>query len=373
MGATSDNGRREKTAVYVQALRLIQDGQAPQARARADQAVPARPSEAPATSAEASERFAAALVRVITDLPAYAEREPSTVSRAISAAHAAGRPAWAAAVRAAHACGLIAIRAPDQAIEEIVVAEAELATELALPGTLDPFGSPSGPAAAANNLGAAYELVGLHGLAEPHFVTALDISARTYGPEIESQVSIDLYNLATLQLVWALELATVGDTAAAAARAHSAADYAHRLRVRAAEDDQWPALELAARSLELGAASVAEPTAITDAQADTAAEFAVASQAIGAEITALTNLVSARTSRLRGRAGQSAAAADAIAALHDARYEAVLLLARYEAMAAAGTRGGAADACLALALADRLRLRDLLQSGITRRSQRPPG
>lgn len=366
MNDTSDDAQRQKTAVYVQALRLMQDGQVVLARSRAGVAASAHRTSVPTTSAEASERFAAALVAVITDLPGYRHEVPSNVQGAIGEAHRSGRLAWAAALRSAHACGLIAAACHGQALEEVVTAEAELAAERAMPGPLDPFGSPSALAAAANNLGAAYELLGLHALAEPHLLTALGISVDTYGPEIESQVSIDLFNLAAMELVWALELIAQGD-AAAVDHATSAVAHARRLRRRAADDDHWPAFELAAACLELGGLSVVAPAAVTAEQADHAAAWCAPERELGPEITAVANLVSARVARLRGRAAQAARAADSIAALADPRNDVVLLLARYEAMAALDAPSGPADELVALALHDRLRLRDLLQTEVARR------
>lgn len=178
----------------------------------------------------------------------------------VDEALAAGRPAFAAAGRAVDARILLQAGELHDVLVLLAYAELDLADELSWPEPADPPMGPTGPGAAANNLGAAYVELGLLAHAERHLESAARASAEHYGPDFVSQQCIDQLNLVGLHLTWALDCEADSDEAGA--QSHGRMGLSHAARAAAlARAADWRAAGDFIRVLELGCLSLVDPAA----------------------------------------------------------------------------------------------------------------
>lgn len=254
---------------YAEALNLVHRGRLDEARQRARMA---------SVSAGAGPRagalgdlMAAALTELLASLPStgfagFTEENRDHADAIIDIAHAAGRPAWAAAARAIKGVGLSAMGRFDEGLRECEIAEVELAEEIAA-GTDDPWGRPQGVAAGHNNIGYAYLLFQAYELALPHLSSAVAISRWGYGPELSVQAEMDVFNLGELHMRWAITQDAAGDTDGVRTHVEEVRDAAQALSRQIGTDPQgpWPN---AAAVLDCGARVLTAPETITAGDLD---------------------------------------------------------------------------------------------------------
>jgi diguanylate cyclase (GGDEF)-like protein len=298
------------TADLFEAALALLDGRAAPAR---ELAVEARrlADEAPATPDEARRVTDRLIASFSGLLAAEVAGDPDATERAdavIAEAQAAGRPAWSAAGRAVKARLLTAAGRIDAALSELVLAERELADELARPEPLDPPPGPTGPGAAANNLGVAYIELRMLDAAETHLHRAARLSREVYGPDWTVQACVDQANLVELHLVWALELEA--DAEPEAALDHARAGWQELSgAVALAPSCGWPQMPEYVGVLALGCRTFLEPDTIDPAAAARLQEAPEAAPAGGVLQASVMWTVLARVSRLLGdgeRAEQAA-------------------------------------------------------------------
>lgn len=220
------------------------------------------------------QHLASGLVNLVTllyrDGNAFDERCRAYVSDALER----GRPAWAAAGRAVWSMGLWRQGDEDSSLLQVVLAELELQEELRQPRP-DPFGGPTGPSAASNNLGMAYANMRMFELSIPHLQRAARLSEDLYGPQLRLQVAVDYANLAEVGVRWALNAEAVGRTSEALQRSLVARGHARTSGVVARQLER-PDAERYARALLIGARSLSSPGEISttdrEALADITAE-----------------------------------------------------------------------------------------------------
>lgn len=298
---------------YAEALHLVHRGLFDQARERARAAT--ANAGAGQRAGTLSDLMAAAMTELLADLPEYgfypypteAEQRASAI---IDIALAAGRPAWSAAVRGIQSAGLIAMGRMEEGHEQLLLGEAELATEIARGGA-DPLGKPQGIAAAHNNLGYAFLLLQAFELALPHLQQATAISRWGYGPALSIQAEMDIFNLGELHLRWALLYDSLGEGERCAEQAELAVDSAQTLTGGSAGTSDSPWLD-AALVLTSGARMLTEPTAVT-----TSDLASVQRPVQGDTASFLRNLsccLEARAARLLGEADAAQRAADRVRA-----------------------------------------------------------
>lgn len=211
-----------------------------------------------------TQRLAAGAIAVIAETTA---RSPEALDHALALVEEArreGRPAWAATARALAARIMVESGVSQDVLTMLALAEIDLAEELDGGRKLDPPGGPTGPGAAANNLGAIYSELGLTDRAEGHLMASLRISEEEYGPDYRNQVAIDRVNLLAFRLGRAFEAETDGDLAEAARQARLGREMAARVPELAAEID-WPALIDWSRLLDLACLTFADPAAVPTA------------------------------------------------------------------------------------------------------------
>ena len=236
------------------ALQLVHDGRPDEAAAIAGGAYKRLQHRQGADAAEVTQRLVSALIEVIAAMgtPRAHECARGFVDEAI----AAGRPAFAAAGRAVDARILLEAGQLQGVLTALACAELDLAEELSWPEPADPPVGPTGPGAAANNLGAAYAELGLPEHAERHLVAAAQASTDHYGPDFVSQQCIDQLNLVGLHFTWALECEAESD--GARAQSHGRIGVSHVAGAAAlARAADWRAAVDYIRVLELGCMSVA--------------------------------------------------------------------------------------------------------------------
>jgi diguanylate cyclase (GGDEF)-like protein len=230
------------------------------ARALRDQAV-AVDSAPEHEAAATTERLTASLLEVLASV---VQREPTAFDRAlayIEEARQAGRPAWMAAGRAVAARIMFQSGMSGDVLTMLALAELDLEAELDGGRKLDPPDGPTGPGAAANNLGVIYYAMGLMDRAERHLLASVRASTEEYGPDYRGQACVDLANLLAFRLAYAIEKETDEDTPGAAEQARAGLALVGQIAALAPEID-WPALIDYARILELGCMSVADPASV---------------------------------------------------------------------------------------------------------------
>lgn len=250
-------------AKVMQAGQLTTEGRsedaATMARALHDQAV--HDGADAADQSAVTQRLAAGVIAVVAEMTA---RSPGALQAALSLIEEArheGRPAWVAAARALAARIMVESGVSADVLTMLALAELDLAEELGGGHQLDPPGGPTGPGAAANNLGAIYSELGLTERAERHLLASLRISEEEYGPDYLNQVAVDRVNLLAFRLGCAFELEADGDLAEARRQARLGLDVAARVPELAPEID-WPALIDWARILGLACLTFADPAAV---------------------------------------------------------------------------------------------------------------
>lgn len=246
------------TADPIRVFQLLSEGRVEQAAHLAG-ALGAATTGGPlsASESEVTSRLIASFLEVVI---AGSPSDEASLPRAlafIDEADAAGRPAWAAAGRAKAVQIMIESGHPADALPILARAEYDLASERAYPRPLDPPGGPTGPGAAANNLGVVYVELGLFGRAEPHLMEAARASAEEYGPDYAGQACIDQLNLLAFRFAWAIDL-EADDDPRAREQARVGLAAAPSVISRAQGLD-WPVLADFARVLEFGLLSLAQP------------------------------------------------------------------------------------------------------------------
>lgn len=298
---------------YAEALDLVHRGRFDQARDRARAAT--ANAGAGAKAGTLSDLMASAMTELLADLPdngfyPYPQELEDRAAAIIDIALAAGRPAWAAAVRGIQSAGITAMGRPDDAYGQLALGEAELAEEVARGGA-DPLGKPQGIAAAHNNLGYAYLLLEAFELALPHLLEASAISRWGYGPALSVQAEMDVFNLGELHLRWAMHLEANGEPGGCAEQAELAVDAAQTLTrgPTIPSDSPWAD---AAIVLTTGARLLTDPTSVSETDLEALQRPA---QGDGASfLRSLTCCLEARAARLLGRSQAARHAADRLEA-----------------------------------------------------------
>lgn len=265
---------------------------------------------------EADKDLASGLVELINDLerdyPLFDEQARAYVSMALGA----GRPAWASAGRAVWALALWRHGDEDSALLQLVRAELELAEELRKPWVVrDPEGGPTGAGAASNNLGAAYTLMRMLELADPHLKRAAEISQAVYGPDLRFQVLIDHLNLAESDVRWSLHAEAVGRVNESLQRAQSAEQYAKRSADIARDQHVVEALRYA-EVLQIAVRTVLDPDGLRHEDIDKI-RLMLSEPAFGGEVAELIAWTTmARVGRLLADSDIVREAADRAASLN---------------------------------------------------------
>lgn len=308
------------TAEPIRVFQLLTEGCTDEAATLAEHLVEAGiRAEQSNSAAEVTQRIVASFMEVLASgAPANEASLPRALAF-IDEADGAGRPAWAAAGRAMAAEIMIESGRSADALPLIAQAEYDLESERAAAHPLDPPGGPTGPGAAANNLGTVYVELGLFERAEKHLIEAARASAQDYGPEYAGQACVDELNLLAFRFAWAIDLDADDDPRARElAKAGLAAAPAVIAR---AEGLDWSVLADYARVLELGLLSVAEPEKVP-ASAPHTVRAILHTSPVGSLLRGSGPLlVLARLCRLVGDADGANRAADQLAAaaygLHD--------------------------------------------------------
>jgi diguanylate cyclase (GGDEF)-like protein len=333
------------TAKSILALQLVGDGRSAEALTLAGDAhrrlAGTHDSAAPPDAAQVSQRLVASLIEVIAAAADPDEDVLTVCERVIDEARAAGRPAFAAAAAAVGALRLVQTNRLPEALVMLAHAELDLAEELSWEEPADPPGGPTGPGAAANNLGVVCLELCLFSHAEPHFVAAARASAESYGPDYLGQACIDHTNLLAFRLAWALEMEADGDPLDAELRARQGLEGVDQA-VRLAEAADWRMLGDYARVLGLGCQSIAEPGSVpVTARHDVRAIVETSPE--GSLLRgAAPWLVVARLCRMAGDAAGAQQAAQRAAASADGNDVWAVVMARREAMLASVPPGSPA-------------------------------
>jgi diguanylate cyclase (GGDEF)-like protein len=324
-------------ATPIQVLHLVVEGHADEAVALADALREESAADASDRSAGAetvTATLTASLLDAIAAMTAGDEAAPAKALACAEEARGAGRPAWAAAARAVAAGMALEAGHSADALAMAALAEVDLADELALGEPLDPPGGPTGPGAAANNLGAIYTELGLYSRAETHLREAARASTEDYGPDFRDQACIDERNLLAHHFIWAIELDADGDEQAAQEQARRGLAVAPGVIIRAREQD-WPTIVDVSRIVELGCLSIAAPHRLPVTARHEVRAIIDTSPEDGPLWAPLPLLVLARLCRLAGDASGAARAAHLAAQSSYGPGDVCLAAALREAMLAA--------------------------------------